>query len=519
MRMYSSLCKRRLEAKVEFCKQMLSDLNFVIPQPEFGEYVFGRNSKNINHLALKQYLCFRLLRIDLNKQIILGLSNKKIVFPMPSEWRSLFQELDISVSAFSKILWWGYIVFFFFYGVFTFLQQFKFFAFRRRGGLDEEPYFYFINLGQERVATENEPYKKYTTLQWFVKFYEDLKDVKSFRHSVGKIGSTYYLNDRKIQIQKSFTQLYYNDGMAILRFFCWGVVSTFRILIDLLRGRWWNVLMFSEGVKLKLANLATQRDIAKNYFFCNTNPIYRPLWTYELKRRGVESTFYFYSTNQDFYSGINVVDQTPFSWRNLNWDKYLVWDKYQKDFIIRAGVDPSKIILVGCIWHIDNNLEWSIDRKNCIIVFDITPYRASQIYQQGADIAYLNESVMIKYLGDILLLANKYQLSVIYKKKRNSWRHSKKYINKLNQMSSEGYLTICDPNIAPLKILENAMASISVPYTSSALISRDIGVTSIYYDPIGMLKNSKHLTHGISLISGREQLDEWFCNLLSISKE
>jgi polysaccharide biosynthesis PFTS motif protein len=237
-----------------------------------------------------------------------------------------------------------------------------------------------------------------------------------------------------------------------------------------------------------------------------------------IQKRGAESIFYFYSTNQDFYRGTNVIDQIPFSWRNLNWDKYLVWDKYQKEFLIRAGVDALKIAVVGCIWHIDNNLEWSIGNKKNIVVFDVTPYRTSQVFQQGADIAYLNEEVMIKFLNDISVLSKKYQVSIIYKKKRSSWRHSKKYVNILNKMASEGCITLCDTNIAPIKILENALASISIPFTSSALISKNLGVTSVYYDPVNVLKPFKHLTHDIKLISGRANLDAWFCELLSNSK-
>lgn len=518
MRGYSFLVKNSLEAKIEYYKQSLTDINFSIPDIAFNECIFGKNLINQKSLILKQFLCFRLMRIEFNKQIVLGLSNKKIIYPMPNEWRSHLISSGLKISRLSIILWWGYLILFYFYGILIFLKYLNFIILNKNNNSQSDRYFYFTNLDKFTITEEKEKEKKYTTLNWFIKYYKNIYNIDSFKHSVGVDNTKYYLDGRKICVQKNFTTFNSNRNIIFFKFINWGVIVIPRVFIDLLIGRWWNVLMFSEGVKLKLACLSEKKSVASKYFFSNTNPIYRPLWTYEMEKKGSEIVFFFYSAHQDFYRGTGVVDNIPYSYRILNWNKYLVWDEYQKDFLVRAKVNSLNINVVGPIWHTDSEADNKINSKNYIAVFDITPYRSSQLYKQGADVNFLNETVMIKFLNDISSLAKKFNIKIIYKKKRDSWRHSKKYKFELDKMSAEGHITRCDSNISAIKILKNSFASISFPYTSTALISRELGKRSIYYDPVGILTPNIHLTHGVNLISGKDELERWLTEELSRSK-
>ena len=50
--------------------------------------------------------------------------------------------------------------------------------------------------------------------------------------------------------------------------------------------------------------------------------------------------------------------------------------------------------------------------------------------------------------------------------------------------------------------------SISIPYTSTALIANSLNVKSIYYDPSGILPESSNNFKLINLINGKDNLEK-----------
>ena len=48
-----------------------------------------------------------------------------------------------------------------------------------------------------------------------------------------------------------------------------------------------------------------------------------------------------------------------------------------------------------------------------------------------------------------------------------------------------------------------------MPFTSTALIARELGKPTCYYDPTGLVQKDDRAAHGIEIVSGREELAHW----------
>jgi len=70
-----------------------------------------------------------------------------------------------------------------------------------------------------------------------------------------------------------------------------------------------------------------------------------------------------------------------------------------------------------------------------------------------------------------------------------------------------------DPDISAYRVIEASTAVISMPFTSTALIARELGKPSCYYDPTDMIQKDDRAGHGIDIISGPEELRKWFKKL------
>ena len=55
-----------------------------------------------------------------------------------------------------------------------------------------------------------------------------------------------------------------------------------------------------------------------------------------------------------------------------------------------------------------------------------------------------------------------------------------------------------------------------MPFTSTALLGRDLGKPSVYYDPYGMVQKDDRAAHGIEILIGSRELSEWLSSVLSI---
>ena len=77
----------------------------------------------------------------------------------------------------------------------------------------------------------------------------------------------------------------------------------------------------------------------------------------------------------------------------------------------------------------------------------------------------------------------------------------------LNQNNN---FNLVPPNIDATSIIEMSSAVISMPFTSTAIIARELGKPTIYYDPFGQVQKDDPAAHGIQIVSGKSELKAWF---------
>jgi len=468
---------------------------------------FGKNSLDIE-LSVRQYLTVRILGISFNKEILYSVGAKKpIRHPLPREWRNTLISKKIKVDNFScALLWYGYIFLTWGYDSLQWLKSFWGMLYRRQ---NLGNYIYFHGLSKHNISHNA---KDRNIVNWYLQWKNKNKNIDSICHSVNGLSNFKY-NELSVVNTDGLPKLkgrqmvyYYILSMYLITY------SFFMILVRPYYG-----LMLGEILKLVRTSFADKDQLASDYLFHNSGPFYRPIWTYEVQRRGSRVLFYFYSTNIEFFkteSGYPV--QNP--WHLINWPYYLVWDRRQADFVNFFDGCDAIIEEVGGIWFSSSNEKMPIIPKTSFSVFDVTPHRATRYILLGEGIEYHVPEIVNQFLNDIQLVLKEKNISMLHKRKRVTKLTHKKYIRNINYLSNKSNYVEIDPFFDAVQVILNVKACISMPFTSTALIAKSEGKPSIYYDPSGMVQKDDKGAHGIPIILGIDELRIWVDSIVNDKK-
>ncbi|MFO0451586.1 MAG: hypothetical protein ACK52I_23495, partial [Pseudomonadota bacterium] len=67
------------------------------------------------------------------------------------------------------------------------------------------------------------------------------------------------------------------------------------------------------------------------------------------------------------------------------------------------------------------------------------------------------------------------------------------------------------PGISATRVVRQCQAVISAPFTSTALLAPD--VPSAFYDPTGWMQKNDRAAHGITVITGPDELRAWLAKV------
>ena len=169
-----------------------------------------------------------------------------------------------------------------------------------------------------------------------------------------------------------------------------------------------------------------------------------------------------------------------------------------------------KIDVVGPIWFTSRKILESIKySSNSIAVFDVTPFRPTAYVKLGIPHEYYIFEISEQFLSDVQLVLNNNNFQMLYKMKRENKIAHKKYMQKLNSLGQNLNFTRVNPDESAMQVISKSLACISMPFTSTALIAKQEGKPAIYYDPSGMIQKDDKEAHGIPVLSGIKELDEW----------
>lgn len=211
----------------------------------------------------------------------------------------------------------------------------------------------------------------------------------------------------------------------------------------------------------------------------------------------------------------SIRNQIPDYLTDSNFDTHFVWSQ-EYAHVLSLKKSETKYEVVGPILFRLNKLNNpSTALKKSIVIFDVTIQKSAE-HQE-----FYSEEMGLNFLEDIIETVNSFfskkEFNLYLKPKRayNDKIHSKKYLEKIFDYNDKKVLKLYKPELDIFELLREARLSISVPFTTTAVLSREMRVPSVYYYPyINHNLNNIH-KKSIPLISGKTQLETYFAKNFS----
>jgi polysaccharide biosynthesis PFTS motif protein len=235
------------------------------------------------------------------------------------------------------------------------------------------------------------------------------------------------------------------------------------------------------------------------YFNCSMGAT-KPLWANATEKIGIESYILFYATYTEPRFRVNQV-QLSGEWCLATWNNYIIPDLFLKSEL--QSVIPKidqKFHIFGLAWWLDCEEVIYEEKKPTVVIFDRSPgisrYSFSLLAINGFDSYEYQE----KFLSDILKAYENLDCLILYKSKRpiNDFRY-KQFLAKIKIESPLKFRVISD-EFAPVRLIKNANIVISRAGSSTALLAKLEGKTSIIYDPTGIVNVNDPSYRGIPII-------------------
>ena len=367
------------------------------------------------------------------------------------------------------------------------------------------PYAVFLGLEQKNLPDSNLK-NSYDIISWYKKSkYKNLNIEKIWVQT--KVSDDYSLPKFLILSENIFPR--FDHLKNYLHYFFKGIVAFIVAIFGILRGKWWYGFLYHESVLLNYMYSLNTDQLADDYFFSNSNWFYKPLWTYEAEKKGSSVSLYYYSTNMEIFQFSNYKEKETYGLRIMQWNRFIVWDQQQEDYLKQYSPNAT-FIKVGFLDSAGIEYKsFSSNRKKIISVFDVTPIRPIYCNRLGwANPVYYSEKLNLRFLSTIINVFNDHDWEIFWKRKRIV---SNEFVTKgFNIKQSKivaGSLVTVDPNVGARSLIKNSDAVISMPFTSTALIAKELDVPSIFYDASGEILEYK--SDNITVLKSKNELFEW----------
>ena len=472
-------------------------------------------------ICLTQFIVQRYLFTTLHISLLrsLGRRSNKIVCTLPpSHLAYLINKENFHNSYINRFKWFSSILYWYTVGLFK-IFEIIFELLKKNKRTTKEPFVYFSNLSVKNFPKNF--FSSKTIINWFLKN-DNNRSFKKICHNVD-INS---LKNNEVEIEHlsipfNLTFSFYVK-LELISSMIWVAIMSF---IHVLKGKYQYALLLKEYPYLLISKKIDKSNIASRYYFSNSTAMQRPLWSYEVERKGSDIILYYYSANQTLFknkSG-NYYNEV-YNLKHMTWPKYYVWHEYQKNYLAQYFDKDLEIIIKGPIWFESNNefyLPNQITRKKTVSIFDVNVYKLVHFLSQGHPYDYFTSETLLKFHKDIIEVIGKCEntLGLLKNKRSISKNDSKSYNLKLDSLykKSPSVLKI-DASIDAYDLIQNSVASINIPFTSTAHIAKEKGIPTVYYDPINFISKDDLGLAGISLIQNKEELQHWLLGIINNTK-
>jgi len=469
---------------------------------------------------IKQFLYSRLINFDFNAKILASIVNEKnISHPLPKIWQSYIEKCGIKIAKNkSTFLWYFFIVKNLTLGILLalniFIQSLRS-LFLKRKKFDEKHSF-FLGLNDLALSGDLSLSNSRNCVNWYVNEIYKSEDNITLYHQVKNQISTKEYNYFKVVFSKNIlpdiSSLY-----RIVEFYANTLKYFLYCLKELVLGNQYNALLYFESINLIKINYLQNNELAKDYLFNNSYYLYRPLWTYGAEDKGSKILFYFYSIPHiSTLTKSYVSSEIDYSWTILTWSKYYIWNKEHKNLLQNLISYNSEFFISNPILLSNDSIEFDNLNNLGVAVFDIQPFANSSYKLFGLEEEYYIPDVVIKFLSDIQEVLSELKIFMFYKNKREikNKLHPNFKIFKNNQLIYNKNVLILNPDISPVNLINNSLASISLPFTSTGYLGLYLNKPSIFYDPTGLVNNLNADANNVDIITGKNNLKIWIKNVI-----
>jgi len=254
--------------------------------------------------------------------------------------------------------------------------------------------------------------------------------------------------------------------------------------------------------------------------FNNSIGSIKPLWAVLLERNEIRIDYCFYAC---YAEPVDIEGNLPIDgfWAIAIWENYYVVDEYQKNQLQNQLLHkPSEIIFKTIPWWTDSNAIIPLTNDKTICLFDTILHNNLYIPGSMNQYGWYKSEVAILYLKTVLEVARNLDISVYYKIKRirdknirneDHWNYIQEALVDFKET-----VVLIDDKVSAERLIQSADIIVSKPFSTTALIAKNINKPSIFFDPTNMIWNLDPALRGIPILSNKTQLKSYIIKTLSI---
>lgn len=431
--------------------------------------------------------------------------DKKLIFPIPKEFNSVFVKHKLKVNFFlSNCLWYFFVFLNFFIGIKDLvILIFNSLNLKKKLPIEND-YCIYGNISYEKFNlpnSESENKKLFNIVRWCNENFSNIYSI--FIGTKTKIKNDYFSSYKNIENILSYK-------LDKIKVFKW----TFKIFLFsiyyIFTFRFWNLLIMPEIIKTGYIKFTNQK--LPNYIiFLWTNNYLRPLWTYALEKKIKIYMIFIGTLNGIITKEKSELTKNDFEGLSVaTWPNYYTWSKEHKKYIEDRINYQSEVINLNKQIYFKDTSSKLILPNNSISVFGYENNKFILGYSTLADYDQENKNLLKKFYLEIneVLKKNNYYLVLKRKKKLGKFEF-KRFRKFFEDLKKDKNVIFIDEDHSVEKIINLSKASISMPFTSPACIGKILKKPSIFYDPCKWINLKDPSRMELEIINNKTDLDDW----------
>ncbi|MAW24481.1 MAG: hypothetical protein CMQ84_00560 [Gammaproteobacteria bacterium] len=505
---YRLLFQRGQSDLVQKCKHQVSLVETGVTHDTASPDIFFASRPDAD-LVIRQFLSKRTGEKSMCISVYNAIGGGVPIHHLPPHTYSLLRELGIPVWAFgSRIRWMLGLLVYWLYGCWIFVKL-GFPVADKNSETNAGSSAFFQDLPLNALPDRETPFERQDLVSWYCRWDKRNPLIRTVTHQHKNRVNT-VVNGISLEYRAAGWSGYMSSS-ARIKYLLWGLRVGFMSLVDLLSGRWWHALLFSQAVMAKRLALSSEETLPAEIWFNHENYKYRPIWTYEAEARGVKSYLYFYSINNQTVQPAGHEISISGYWHLMNWPRCLVWNSQQKEILQQYINMETAYVQAGHMPYSDTNEELTPLSSPAIAVFDIPSYGNETSFALGQAYKYQKDHVVEAFYDDIIDAARANELVVCTKQKtgRKKSHLTARYLHLLEKLEQSPDVCATEAGIAAHRLIMATQMTVSAPYSSTSVIAEALGKPGCYYDPTGLLPEMTIFSHGIRIIRSPEALSDW----------